>query len=270
MKRKSIYLLTLGIIAALVLSPMIVQAAEGSQMGPKGTDESPSESKPWAHQIGNLIRARLRQRIETISNQLKNGKLWNWRNREKLGPKLTDEAELPDLEDIDVDGLIDEYEGLLDAEDTSMSRTWFLMANGRSWEIVDEPETDEAAPEDCTRMWMRLEIRKIIADDGTIVFRVVRGVVIHGEEKVQVTGAGVLRKDGTFAMRLSGEGLRLKAVGRALKMRFSYFVLMKGRINLDGGGEYAFLLKGRAFRLRHFRPRISTSPEETAESVIPS
>jgi hypothetical protein len=270
MKRKSIYLLTLGIIAALVLSPMIVQAAEGSKMGPSGTDENPPASKPWANQIGNTIRARFKQRIETQSNQLKNGKLWNWRNREKLEPKFVDETELPDLEDIDVDGLIDEYEGLLDEEDASKGRAWSLVANGRSWKIVDEPETDEVAPEDCTRMGMRLGIRKVIADDGTIVFRVVRGVVIHGEEKTQVTGAGVLRKDGTFAMRLSGEGLRLKAVGRAFEMRYSYFVLMKGRINLDGGGEYAFLLKGRAFRSRHFRPRIAASPEETAESVTPS
>jgi len=270
MKRKSIYLLTLGIIAVLVLSPMIVQATDGSQMGPKDTDENHSASKPWAHQIGNTIRARFKQRIETQSNQLMNGKLWNWRNREKLEPKFVDEAELPDLEDIDVDGLIDEYEGLLDEEDASKGRAWSLVANGRSWEIVDEPETDEVAPEDCTRMWMRLGIRKIIADDGTIVFRVVRGVVIHGEEKTQVTGAGVLRKDGTFAMRLSGEGLRLKAVGRAFEMRYSYFVLMKGRVNLDGGGEYAFLLKGRAFRSRHSRPRIAASQDETAESVIPS
>jgi hypothetical protein len=270
MKRKSIYLLTLGIIAALVLSPMIVQAAEGSQMGPKGTDEKPSASKPWAHQFTNKFQTKLKQRIETMYNQLKNGKLWNWRNRQKLEPKFTDEAELPDLEDIDVDGLIDEYEGLLDAEDELKGRTWLLVANGRSWEIVNEPETNEVAPEDCTRMWMRLGIRKVIADDGTIVFRVVRGVVIHGEEKTQVTGAGVLRKDGIFAMRLRGEGLRLKAVGRAFKMRYSYFVLMKGRMNLDGGGEYAFLLKGRAYRLRHFRPRITASPEDTAESVIPS
>jgi hypothetical protein len=269
MKRKSIYLLTLGIIAALVLSPMIVQAAEGPQMGPSGADENPSASKSWAHQIDNTFRTKLKQRIETLYNQLKNGKLWNWRNRENLKPKFTDESELPDLEDIDVDSLIDEYEGLLDDEDTSKGRTWSLVANGRSWEIF-EPDTDEVAPKDCTRMWMRLGIRIVIADDGTIVFKVVRGVVIHGEKKIEVTGAGVLRKDGTFAMRLSGEGLRLKAVGRAFKMRFSYFVLMKGRANLDGEGEYAFLLKGRAFRSRHFRPRIAASQDETAESVIPS
>ena len=79
MKRKSIYLLTLGIIAALALSPMIVQAAEGSQMRLKRTDEKPSASKPWVHQIGNTIRARFKQRIEALSNQLKDGKLWNWR-----------------------------------------------------------------------------------------------------------------------------------------------------------------------------------------------
>jgi hypothetical protein len=157
-----------------------------------------------------------KQRIETMYNHLKNGKLWNWRNREKLEPKFADEAELPDLEDIDVDGLIDEYEYLLDAEDASKGRAWSLVANGRSWEIVDEPATDEVAPEDCTRMWMRLGIRKVIADDGTIVFRVVRGTVIREGLRDEVL---LLRADeGQDEPRGRG-GIRLPPEGQSLQVK---------------------------------------------------
>lgn len=268
MKHKSISLLTLGIIVALVVSPMIVQAAEGSQTGKSDTEEDKS-TKPWAMQFDNKTRTKLKQHIGTLANHLKKGGQWNWRNREKLGLRF-DEAELPDLDEVEVDDLIDEYEGLLDAEDAQKGKIWILVARGRSWEIDEEPVTDEMAPEDCTRIGMKLAIRTVRAEDKTIVFRVVRGCVFHDGEKTEVTGAGVLRKDGTFAVRLSGEGLRLKAFGRAFKVRGSYFVLMKGRMTLEGEEEYAFLMRGRAFKLRRRRPLAAPTSEEAFEPAVPS
>jgi len=265
MKHKNISLLTLGIIVALVMSPMLVQAAESSQTGKIDTGDDAS-AKPWAMQFGNKTRTKLKQHIGTLAKQLKKVEQWNWRNREKLGLRF-DEAELPDLDEAEVDDLIDEYEALLDAE---KGKIWILVARGRSWEIDIEPVTDEMAPGDCTRIGMKLAVRTVRAEDGTIVFRVVRGCVFHDGEKTEVTGAGVLRKDGTFAVRLNGEGLRLKAFGRAFKVRGSYFVLMKGRMTLEGEGEYAFLMRGRAFKLRRRRPIAAPRPEETVEPAVPS
>jgi len=268
MKHKNISLLTLCIIVALVMSPMIVQAAESSQTGKIDTGDDAS-AKPWAFQFGNQTRTKLKQHIETRANQLKKIEQWNWRNKEKLGLRF-DEAELPNLDEVEVDDLIDEYEALLDAEDAPKGKIWILVARGRSWEIDVEPVTDEMAPGDCTRIGMKLAIRTVRADDRTIVFRVVRGCVFHDGEKTEVAGAGVLRKDGTFAVRLNGEGLRLKAFGRAFKVRGSYFVLMKGRTTLEGEGEHAFLMRGRAFKLRRRRPLTAQTPEETVEPAVPS
>jgi len=268
MKHKSISLLTLGIIVALVMSPMIVQAAEGSQTGQSDTGEDAS-IKPWTWQISKINRSKLKQHIGTLANQLKKCKQWNWRNKEKLGLRF-DEAELPDLDEVEVDDLIDEYEALLDAEDAQKGKIWILVARGRSWEIDEEPVTDEMAPEDCTRIGMKLAIRTVRAEDGTIVFRVVRGYVFHDGEKAEVTGAGVLREDGTFAVKLNGEGLRLKAFGRAFKVRGSDFVLMKGRMTLEGEEEYAFLMRGRAFKLRRRRPLAAPTSKETVEPAVPS
>ena len=268
MKQKSISLLTLGIIVALIMSPMIVQAAKGWQTGQGDADEGTS-AKPCASQLCKMTRTKIKQHIETLANQLKKGEQWNWRNREKLGLWF-DEAELPDLDEGEVDDLIGEYEGLLDAEDAEKGKIWIVVARGRSWEIDAEPATDEAAYEDCSRIGMKLVIRTVRAEDGTIVFRVVRGCVFHDGEKTEVTGAGVLGKDGNFAVRLYGEGLRLKAVGRAFKVRGSYYVLMKGRMTLEGEGEHAFLMRGRAFKLRRRRPLAAPTPEETVEPAVPS
>lgn len=268
MKHKNISLLTLGIIAVLVMSPMIIQAAEGSQTG-KSDTEGDASAKPRALHLGNKTRTKLKQHIGTLANQLKRVEQWNWRNKEKLGLRFA-EAELPDLDEVEVDDLIDDYEALLDAEDAPKGKIWILVARGRSWEIEEEPVTDEMAPEDCTRIGMKLAIRTVRAEDGTIVFKVVRGCVFHDGERTDVTGAGVLRKDGTFAVRLNGEGLRLKAFGRAFKVRGSYFVLMKGRMTLEGEDEYAFLMRGRAFKLKRRRPIAAPTPEETVEPAVPS
>lgn len=129
-------------------------------------------------------------------------------------------------------------------------------------------EANEVAPEGCIRIGMRLAIKLVKVEDGSIVFRVVRGVVIHGDEKISVTGGGVVRKDGTFAIKLKGDGLKLKAVGRAIKWRGSSLVLMRGRMTLNGSDEYAFRMKGRVFKLRPFRPKAKPTPEET-EPVKP-
>ncbi len=264
MKQKNTSLLTLGIIVALILSPMIVQAADGSRTGQRDTDEETSE-KPWARQCNNMTRTKLKQHIGTLANNIKKGMQWNWRNREKLGLWFG-ETELPDLDKAGVDNLIDEYEDLLDVEKGNI---WILVARGRSWEIDGETVTEEMAPKDCARIGMKLNFRTVRAEDGTIVFRVIRGYVLLKGEKTEVTGAGVLRKDGTFAVRLNGEGLRLKAVGKTFRVRGCYFVLMKGRMTLEGN-EYDFLMKGRALKLRRRSPFSAPTPGETVEHAIPS
>lgn len=60
-----------------------------------------------------------------------------------------------------------------------------------------------------------------------------------------MTGAGIVRNDGTFALRLKCEGLWLKVMGRARKVGICYFILISGKTTHEGY-DYAFLMKRRA------------------------
>jgi hypothetical protein len=108
---------------------------------------------------------------------------------------------------------------------------------------------------------MRLAIIPVKAEDGTIAFKGVRGAIIHDGEETSLSGAGIMRNDGTFALRLEDEGLWLKEVKRARKVGRSYFVLIRGKMT-HNGDDYTFLRKGRAYKLRNFKPRAGPVPRE--------
>jgi hypothetical protein len=267
MRKKTVALLAFGIVAALMLSPVLVEAAVNAQQQFGDTNEEPD----LAGQNGRApLWSRAKQRIQAFATQLKNGENLKLRNgmRPGLGvPQLESYEEPPDLNEEDVDELIDAYKGLLESEEAQVKPLWILIARGRSWTIDVETETADVAPEDCAPIGMRLAIRPVKAEDGTIVFRVVSGVITHEGEKLSVTGYGVVRSDGTFGMRLEGDELKLWTAGKARRWGRSYIVLMRGRMALNGE-EYVFVMKGRAFTLRPFRPRPVPAPEK--EPTTPS
>jgi hypothetical protein len=267
MRKKTVVLLAFGIVAALMLSPVLVEAAVNTQQQLGDTYEKPGSAR---HNGRAPLWSRVRQRIQAFASQSNNSVCLKLRNgmRSGLGvPQLEGFEELPDLDEDDVKELIDAYKGLLEFEESQAKPLWILIARGRSWSIDVGTETADIAPEECAPIGMRLAIRPVKAKDGTIVFRVVRGVVTHEGEKVSVTGYGVVRSDGTFGMRLEGEGLKLWAAGKARRWGRSYVVLMRGRMALNGE-EYAFVMRGRAYTLRPFRPRPVPAPEN--EPTTPS
>jgi len=267
MRKKTVALLAFGIVAALILSPVLVEAAVNAQHQFGDTNEEPDSAE---HNGRAPLWSRAKQRIQAFATQSNNGECLKLRNGMVLGlgvGQLESDEELPDLNEEDVEELIEEYKVQLESEETQVKPLWILIARGRSWSIDVGTETADVAPEDCAPTGMRLAIRPKKADDGTIVFRVVMGVVTHKGEKVSVTGYGVVRSDGTFGMRLEGDGLKLWAAGKARRWGRSYVVLMRGRMALNGE-EYAFVMKGRAFTLRPFRPRPVPVPEN--EPTTPS
>jgi hypothetical protein len=267
MRKKTVALLAFGIVAALMLSPVLVEATVNAQQQFGDTNE---ELNSAGHNGRALLWSWARQRIQAFATQLKNGESLKLRNGMGPGlgvPQLESYEELPDLDEDDVSELIDAYKGLLESEEAQAKPLWILIARGRSWSIDAGTETAEVTPEDCAPIGMRLAVRPLKAEDGTIVFRVFRGFVTHEGEKVSVTGYGVVRSDGTFGMRLEGDGLKLWAAGKARRWGWSYVVLMRGRMVLNED-EYAFVMKGRAFTLRPFRPRPVPVPEN--EPTTPS
>jgi hypothetical protein len=108
-------------------------------------------------------------------------------------------------------------------------------------------------------MGMRFAAKPVMDTGDGILFKVTRGIVGHDGERYTFEGFGWARKeDGLFYMKLDGEDIHLKVVGKvfprnvhvasnARRFRF-HRVVMKGKMTVEGEEHY-FSLKGRAFRL---------------------
>ena len=114
---------------------------------------------------------------------------------------------------------------------------------------------------------MRLAIKVVLATEDFTVFKVVRGVVGNDGERHKVEGYGILfNEERFFVMKLQGEGLELKAVGRVAGARWGVRVSMKGKMSVEDT-DYGFHMRGRAWRIM---PRLQrAAPEEVAPSTTP-
>jgi hypothetical protein len=75
---------------------------------------------------------------------------------------------------------------------------------------------------------------------------VVRGVVGNDGERYNVEGYGILfNEERFFVMKLQGEGLELKTIGRVHGARLGVKVSMKGKMSVEDT-DYGFQMKGRA------------------------
>jgi len=247
--RKTTVLFTLGIIVALMVSTLIVEAAE-----------SPNQRK--------------------ISAEYRNRAL----NAFQMGPwqgqaETDDDIELDDLDDINIDGIVDDYEHLTEVPPPSRC-IWVLWARGFSWLEEDVPETsDSEVPEDSIPMGMRLAARPIWFTEDGVLFKVIRGGVQHGEETYSVEGYGFLLKTGKFYVKLWGDGIKLRAIGKvylrnavdvAARRRCRYyFVRMKGKMTVDNE-DYIFHMRGRAFRLCLAAAKPTTMPAEPSTLTTPT
>jgi len=162
---------------------------------------------------------------------------------------LPDEAE--PLAELDVDDLDEaEAESMIgNVEDAAATEEapgpiWLVHVRGFSWAAADTEDTEERNP-----MGMNLVVRKVKTTEIGTLYEVVRGVVGHNGERVKVEGKAVLLGDGVFAMKLHGEDLELKAVGRIAPARIGVRVAMKGKL-VDDGEDYRFKMTGRAIPTR--------------------
>jgi hypothetical protein len=169
--------------------------------------------------------------------------------------QVNDELEQESYDDVDIQPYIEEYEKLPEDQHIRQRCIWIVFAKGNSWKT--EPSTD--AVEARVPMAMRFAARPVMDTGFGILFKVPRGIVGHDGERYEVEGYGWARKDdGMFYMKLDGEDIHLKVVGKVFPRniditsnvrRFRFHrVVMKGKMTVEGG-EYLFSLKGRAFRL---------------------
>ena len=236
-KRRSMMALGLVLVACLMMTSMFAYAK---------TEQ-------------NLLKASARPTIAQYNGPV-NAISATPRNAKSITPSIgqaqvSDELESASEDDVDLIPYILEYEELPEDEQIHRPCIWVVIARGYSWEV--EPSTDAVN----ARNWMGMRFAaKPVMDTGDgILFKVSRGIVGHDGERYKVEGYGWARKeDGMFYMKLDGEDIHLKVVGKVFPKnidvasnvrRFRFHrIVMKGKMTVEGE-EYFFSLKGRAFRL---------------------
>ena len=254
-RKKTMAMLALGLVMALVLSPVLVQATGIQYNDRNQSNENAGSSRQFNAASANRIRrmAGTQARLG-LTNQQGETPL-RQRNREDgyLNYSLVDE--LPEYIEDEIDQLLDDYAAMPETEEHPTRTLWIMWARGASWPIEDEAAVNDEAPDERIPTGMRLAIKPIIISEDIVVFKVLRGVVGHNGTRYEVEGIGALiKEDGIFVMKLDGEGISLKCIGKVQGRRWSLAVAMRGRMTVDGT-DYAFLMRGRAFRLMPCKAR---------------
>jgi hypothetical protein len=216
------------LVAAVVAAAVLAATMAPVYAAPEGRSQNQEPLFDRAQRLEQLREA-LRSRLQLKQS---NGETWT---QEPINVDDLDEGDAEDLiEDIEGAELVDETPGPI----------WMVHIRGRAWAAADTVESAQADP-----MAMNLALSKVKATEAGTVYEVLRGFVVHNGTRMTVEGKAVLRGDGVFALRLTGEDLELKAVGRVARARVGVRVAMRGRM-VDQGEEYGFRLAGRAVPIR--------------------
>jgi hypothetical protein len=245
MKRtKFLALVSIVMMVALVASPVLAEAQSLANNGRNSLSAHKPEPQAWVPMKAQ-VKARSLNRSQALSVQ----------------------DEFPEYDEAEVDALLKEYEDVTVPEDGTNRPIWILFARGSSWELDDAVSINDVAPEERTPAGMRLAIRIVLRTEDFTVFKVVRGVVGNDGERYQVEGYGILfNEERIFVMKLQGEGLELKTIGRIHGARWGVRVAMKGKMSVEDT-DYGFHMRGRAWRIRPWMHR--AAPEEVEPSTTP-
>jgi hypothetical protein len=202
-------------------------------------------------------------------------------NMQKIRPamktvQLEEDLDIESVDEALIEKYVQEYEKLSDDQKSHGRSIWVVIAQGYSWKI--EPTTD--AVEARIPMAIRFGAKPVMDTGDGILFKVPRGTVGHDDERYEFEGYGWVRKiDGIFYMKLEGDDIRLKVIGKfyprlsdasdcVRRLRFQP-VVMKGKMSVEGE-RYLFALKGRAFRVCLHICEPVAMPEETVEPTTTS
>ena len=152
---------------------------------------------------------------------------------------------ITELDEADIDDKFAQVEEAEPIEDGEGSVVWYLNARGMSTAI--SPVTDAANA--ATPVGLQLVAEKVKVTEYGVLYKVLWGRVHHTGEKVDITGYAILDSDGIFYMKLNGEDLSFKAIGRIAPAGVGVRVAMKGYMTHDEI-DYSFRMHGRAIPLR--------------------
>lgn len=258
-EKRKIMTLGLILIIALTVSGILVNAGATNLQNVQAENKLLIQCNPSiALSLGTANKIRARVEREYVLTGYDGTSVRRF-NMLPSSIQVQDELEDEQFDDEIIDRYVEEYEQLGPSEipesEPSRRCIWIVIARGYSWK--PEPTTDSSV----TRIPLILKFgAKPVMDTGDgILFKVLRGIVGQDDERYKIEGYGWLRKnDGIFYMKLEGEDIWLKVVGKVYprpdvtadsirRLRF-HPVTMKGKMGVEGD-EYYFALKGRAFRI---------------------
>lgn len=153
---------------------------------------------------------------------------------------------ITDLDESTIDDVIAEVEAA-DALDDEEEATvvWYLNARGQTTTL--SPVTDAAEVYD--PLGVQLIAEKVKTTELGKLYKVLWGRINHDGEKVEIEGYAVLDTDGVFYMKLEGEDIVFKSIGRISPAGVGVRVAMKGYMTHEDV-DYSFRMHGRAIPLR--------------------
>ena len=174
---------------------------------------------------------------------------------------------ITDLNEDDIDYKFAEVEVAASIEDVEGSVVWYLNARGIS--TPTESVTDVA--NSAQPVGLQLIAEKIKVTEYGVLYKVLWGRVHHSGEMVDINGYVILDSDGVFYMKLEGDGLGFKAIGKIAPAGIGVRVAMKGYMSHDDV-NYSFKLHGRAIPLRGnlIKSRIGNSKNEQNQGNAPT
>ena len=179
---------------------------------------------------------------------------------------MQEPIDITDLDESMIDDVIaevEEAEAVDDDEEATV--VWYLNARGQATTL--SPVTDAAEVYD--PLGVQLIAEKVKTTEFGKLYKVLWGRINHDGEKVEIEGYAVLDSDGVFYMKLEGEDMSFKSIGRISPAGVGVKVAMKGYMTHEDL-DYSFTMHGRAIPLRGglIRNRIQNqlTDEESAES----
>lgn len=192
---------------------------------------------------GETIRAQIKQRLEALNTPI----------------------DISDLNEVMIDDIFAQIEEADSLEDDAETVVWYLNTRGTA-----TPQASVTDAEDPSEpLGVQLIAEKIKTTEYGKLYKVLWGRVNHDGVKVEVEGYAVLDSDGVFYMKLQGEDLGFKSIGRISAAGIGVRVAMKGYMtHMDT--DYSFQMHGRAVPLRGglIRNRISNQQQEETGSTI--
>ena len=215
-------LLTLAVLS-VGITPIFAAPDTTMSRGVTNAQKGRKNSFTAVNSQGLSIREQVKQRLQAFSAQVN----------------------ITELDEADIDDKFAEVEAAEPIEDVEGSVVWYLNARGMS--IPTDPVTEEANPAE--PLGLQLIAEKVKVTDFGVLYKVLWGRVHHTGEKVDIEGYAILDSDGIFYMKLNGEDLSYKAIGKIAPAGIGVRVVMKGYMTHEGE-SYSFKMHGRAIPLR--------------------